>query len=65
MALALAAYQPRKTQSPPKQGIYKHQAIVISFIEPLTTYKTRSRDRLIYGIDTQELSDGIDPTFKA
>ena len=51
VALALTAHQPRKTQSPPKQGIYKRQAIVISSIEPLATYKTRSRDRPIHGID--------------
>ena len=65
MALALAAHQPGKTQSPPKQGTYKRQAIVISSIEPLATYKTRSWDGPIRGIDAQELSDRIDPTFKA
>ena len=65
VALALAAHQPGKTQSPPEQGIYERQATVISSVEPLATYETRSRDGPMRGIDAQELSDGIDPTFEA
>ena len=44
---------------------YKHQDTIITSIEPLATYETRSRDRPLRGTDAQELSDGVDPTFEA
>jgi hypothetical protein len=65
VALALAAYQSGKTQSPPEQGRYDRQETVISSVEPLINRETSFRDGPMRGTDAQELSDGLDPTFAA
>jgi hypothetical protein len=75
IAVAFAAYERRNTQSPPERDLHEHQDIQSPLGQqsyerrdlPISSVEreTPIRDRPIQGIDAQELSNGVDPTFEA
>ena len=68
VTLALASQKTGNAQTPPNlttPSAYEHQGTVITSVEPLATYETRSWDGPLRGTDAQELSNGVDPTFEA
>ena len=67
VTLAMSTLRTGESQTPLAQGNYVHQDrdTAISLVETLVSQGTHSWDGPIQGMDAQELSDRVDPTFEA